>query len=362
MGTGGSFARTLVPAAIPAADYDASNAQLAFGPVTQPFDANGSLLTQTDASGTTTYMWDARNRLASISGPAVAASFGYDAVGRRISKTINGVTTTFLYDGLDIIREGGGGGDASYLRTLNIDEALSRTDGSGTSAYLADTLGSTVALADASGSPVTTFAYAPFGETSFSGTPSLNSVQFTGRENDGTGLYYYRARYYDPTRSRFVSQDPIGFESGVNFYGYAYDDPIRWADPSGLTVLECRRPLDTSLAKDAEHTLLYSTESDRGFGLGPAGGVKGFLSAYPGVRFRGRIEWERPVADGPRPQPLLPGYSCQVASTQQCVEACVNRTADETSKSPPYYKLGHYQCDTWAADVVRGCERECRGQ
>jgi YD repeat-containing protein len=146
-------------------------------------------------------MWDARNRLTGISGPAVSASFAYDALGRRISKTINGQTIMFLYDGLDIVRESGEGGDASYLRTLTIDEALSRTEGSGTSTYLADTLGSTVALADASGSPVTIFAYAPFGETKFSGVPSLNAVQYTGRENDGTGLYYYRARYYDLVRA-----------------------------------------------------------------------------------------------------------------------------------------------------------------
>jgi YD repeat-containing protein len=85
-------------------------------------------LTQTDGTGTTTYTWDSRNRLAAISGPTTSASFAYDALGRRIGKTINGVTTSYQYDGLDAIRESGGaGGEATHLRTLAIDEALIAT-------------------------------------------------------------------------------------------------------------------------------------------------------------------------------------------------------------------------------------------
>ncbi len=146
---------------------------------------------------------------------------------------INGVATTYQYDGLDIVRESGGGGDASYLRTLALDETLARTDAAGTTVYLADLLGSSVALADVTGSPSTTYTYAPFGETAVAGAPAANPVQFTGRENDGTGLYYYRARYYDPTRSRFVSEDPIGVSGGVNFYSYVANNPINAIDPEG---------------------------------------------------------------------------------------------------------------------------------
>jgi RHS repeat-associated protein len=226
-----------VPAAVPSSAYDQANQQLAFGPVTQTFDPNGNRLTQTDPSGTITYTWDARNRLVALSGPAVSASFAYDAVGRRLSKTINGTMTTFLYDGLDIIREGGGGGDASYLRTLSIDEAISRTEGAETIHYLGDVLGNTVALADTAGSPTTTYTYAPFGETSVAGPPSANAVQYTGRENDGTGLYYYRARYYDPIQSRFISEDPIGLAGGINAYSYVLNDPVIFVDPLGWEKL-----------------------------------------------------------------------------------------------------------------------------
>ncbi len=234
LGTGGSFARTLIPTAAATSTYNQANHQLAFGGTSQTFDANGNLLTQTDPSGTIAYTWDARNRLIGLSGPTVAASFSYDALGRRMSKTINGTTTAYHYDGLDAIRESGGGGDVAYLRTLAIDEALARTDASGTTAYLADLLGSSVALADATGSPNTTYTYAPFGETAVAGTPSANPVQFTGRENDGTGLYYYRARYYDPVRGRFVSEDPAGMKSGPNLFAYVAANPLAYVDPLGL--------------------------------------------------------------------------------------------------------------------------------
>jgi RHS repeat-associated protein len=191
-----------------------------------------------------------------INGPSVSASFSYDALGRRISKTINGQTTTYHYDGLDIVRELGGGGEASYLRTLTIDEALTRTDATNTLTYLADILGSTVALADSSVALSTEYTYEPFGATQPAGPASANSFQFTGRENDGTGFYYYRARYYDPHSGRFLSEDPI-LTSGNPlpptvlqkvlsepqlFHGYAYatGNPVNYTDPEGFFRLSCK--------------------------------------------------------------------------------------------------------------------------
>ena len=102
------------------------------------YDANGNLAGATDACGLTTYTWDARNRLTGISGyksdcsPLVAA-FAYDALNRRIAKTINGKTTRYLYDGQDIIQEiSETGAKTNYVRTLRIDEPLTRIHGDGT--------------------------------------------------------------------------------------------------------------------------------------------------------------------------------------------------------------------------------------
>ncbi len=234
--TGGSWARSGIPTPIATSSYDTANQQLQFGDMAMTFDANGNLLTQTDASGTTTYTWDARNRLVAINGPTVNASFAYDALGRRTVKTINGESSSFLYDVVDVLKESGPSGDAAYLRTLAIDEALARTDANGTVTYLTDILGSTVALSDPTGVTPTTYTYAPFGDTAVSGL-SPNPFQFTGRENDGTRLYYYRARYYDSTRSRFVSEDPIGWDGGINFYAYTLNNPMNSADPEGLSTV-----------------------------------------------------------------------------------------------------------------------------
>jgi YD repeat-containing protein len=98
---GGSWARTLLPAAVASATYDAANQQTAFNGQAQTFDLNGNLT----GDGTNTYTWDVRNQLASISGP-VPASFVYDPVGRRRQrKTINGTATDFVYDGLNPVKE-----------------------------------------------------------------------------------------------------------------------------------------------------------------------------------------------------------------------------------------------------------------
>jgi RHS repeat-associated protein len=146
--------------------------------------------------------------LTAISG-GTTASFTYDALGRRISKTINGVTTGFLYDGNDIIAEMQGGTiTAFYLRGLNIDEPFIRITAAGNEYYHTDALGSTLALTNDVGAVTTTYAYEPFGKTTITGI-STNPFQYTGRENDGTGLYYYRARYYAPSLQRFLNEDPL---------------------------------------------------------------------------------------------------------------------------------------------------------
>ena len=128
---------------------------------------------------------------------------------------------------------------ANILTGLGIDEYFSRTDSAGPATLLADALGSTLGLTDASGNLNTTYTYEPFGNVTISGAANSNSFQFTGRENDGTGLYYYRARYYNPTTQRFVSEDPLEFGGGdVNLYSYVDNQPTALRDPTGTQAAE----------------------------------------------------------------------------------------------------------------------------
>ncbi len=204
---GGSFARTLLPDPVTSASYDAANQQLAFGNKSMAYDLNGNLVSLTEPTGSTTFTWDARNRLVALGGPTTG-SFAYDVQGRRIHRDLGGELREYQYDGVDAVRERINGADTSYLRTLGIDEAVCRIAPEGTEYYLADALSSTLALADGAGTISTSYTYEPFGRTVASGLSSRNPFQFTRRENDGGEMYYYRARYYSPGRSRFLSEDP----------------------------------------------------------------------------------------------------------------------------------------------------------
>ena len=227
---GGTLANMTLPAAMSSATYDANNRLTSWGGVSLAYDNNGNLL----SDGNLVYSWDSRNHLSALAGGATA-TFTYDAAGRRSSKTIGTTSTGFYYDGPNIVQEQSGGTPSANLLTGGVDQVFSRTDTSlGTRHFVTDAQGSTLALTDNSGTVQVSYTYDPYGATAASGEANGNAVQYAGRENDGTGLYYYRARYYHPGFMRFASSDPIGFAGGVNTYAYVAGNPVSLADPFGL--------------------------------------------------------------------------------------------------------------------------------
>jgi RHS repeat-associated protein len=230
---GGTWARTLLPNPVTSATYDATNRLTSLNGALLTYDFNGNLVTESSR----TYSWDARNRLSAIGG-SVSASFVYDGFGRRTSLTTAAGTVDVLHDGDEIVAElMGGTVTADVLRGPRIDEALSRSDAAGSLTIVADGLGSAVALIDASGVVRTQYTYESFGSSSATGMASANPTQFTGREDDGTGLYYYRARYYSPSLQRFISEDPTDFGGGdANLYAYVFNSPTNGTDPTGQAV------------------------------------------------------------------------------------------------------------------------------
>ena len=224
IGMGGSLARANLPAALTSATYNVNNQLTNWAGTMMNYDANGNMT----YDGATTYNWDARNRLAAFG----SISFSYDSFGRR---TRNAAGTSILYNGLSAVQElSGSTVTANLLTGLGVDEILTRTDSAGSRNFLADALGSPIALTDSTGTTQTQYAYEPFGKATASGTTNSSTFQYTGRENDGTGLYYYRARYYHPALQRFISEDPLGFLGGLNLYGYTLNSPINLTDPLGL--------------------------------------------------------------------------------------------------------------------------------
>lgn len=81
------------------------------------------------------------------------------------------------------------------------------------------------------------YAYSAYGESTTLGPDFGNPLQYTGRENDGIGLYFYRARYYDPIAKRFTAEDPIGIAGGINLNAYVRGDPVSFVDPHGESAI-----------------------------------------------------------------------------------------------------------------------------
>ncbi|MCK9385938.1 MAG: DUF6531 domain-containing protein [Nevskia sp.] len=232
----GSFAPQSLPSATTSDyQYNANNQLIGGNGIAPTYDANGD--PTTNGLGIQ-YTFDARHRLIQISqGVVITASFQYDALDRRVSKTdANGVTTAYLYDGSDAIQETSGTTTRTSLTGQNIDERFARDDASGRTYFLSDAIGSTIALTDATANIQQRYDYEPYGEVKATGTTGLtNPYQYTGRENDGNGLYYYRARYYDPATKRFISEDPLQESAGINSYGYVGGNPLFFSDPFGLS-------------------------------------------------------------------------------------------------------------------------------
>lgn len=227
----GTHAPQSLPAASSGNTFDDNNRQTTANSVALSYDESGNLL----SDGSRSYVWDARDRLKEIQqGGATIASFSYDALGRRTAKTEGGTSTQYLYDGLDTVQETQGTTVNPILTGLGIDQRYARNDTGGRTYFLTDQLGSTRMLTNAAGSAVQRYEYDPYGTTTQSSTAYTNPYQYTGREKDLNGLYYYRARYYRPQWGRFISEDPIQLAAGPNVYAYVTGNPVTFTDPLGL--------------------------------------------------------------------------------------------------------------------------------
>ena len=123
---------------------------------------------------------------------------------------------------------------SSFVHSDIIDEVLYGNIQGQDVYYHQDGLNSVKKLTDSTGTVVASYDYDAWGNLTTTLPSIANPFTYTGREWDKeTGLYYYRARYYDAKVGRFISKDPIGLAGGINQFAYVYNNPINLIDPEG---------------------------------------------------------------------------------------------------------------------------------
>jgi RHS repeat-associated protein len=263
--------------------YD-SNAQrlLDDGVYNYSYDENGNLISKIpkdSSQNAIIYGYSSKNQLVHIQITATAlgavikdTKYTYDVLGRRIEKRVTDTTgpiavkvRRYVYDGDSILFEY----DESSLLATHTHSQLSADDVLGTTVtsagaiagvstspghfyFLKDALGSLTDIINSSGTVIQKYEYSAFGKirsitdatgVDITSSPLLNAAfTFTGRElDDESGLYYYRARYYDPQLGRFLQVDPHPGRiqnpaSSNNRYSYALNNPTTYRDPSGKDI------------------------------------------------------------------------------------------------------------------------------
>lgn len=234
--------------AIPSYTVNTSNELTGTSSASYTYDNNGNTTSKTVSGGTTDYSWDYENRLSSVTLPSSGGTvtFKYDPFGRRIEKISPTTTSIFAYDEGNLVETVNSSGSvvARYVQGQNLDQPLAMRRGTTTSYYEQDGLDSITSLSNTSGALAQTYTYDSFGNTTNSTGSLTNFFRYAGREFDTeTGLYYMRARYFDPQTGRFLSEDPIEFRGGINFYAYVDNNAVNQTDPDGTGVVDCAKAL-----------------------------------------------------------------------------------------------------------------------
>ena len=216
------------------------------------YDGAGNVTNIDYNAGETTLApaWNARYQLSSVDTDGVAAeSYTYDSLGRRLSTITATTTNLHVYDGIHCVADvdDQGGLVRSYVYGPGIDNPLAMTvhgvSTTNTYYYLTDHLGSVIAITDTNGAIVESYDYDAWGRVQAYDSENLpleqsalgNRIAFQGREYSwATGLYYFRARWYDPVTGRWLSKDPIGISGGLNQYVAFENNPVMALDPDGL--------------------------------------------------------------------------------------------------------------------------------
>ena len=254
-----SLATPVVPAAGQATTYG--------------YDANGNVVSKLEDGVAWTYVYDTRNLLVEVQRDGLLVeTYQYDYRGHRIRKAGPDGVVRYVWDGDRILLETDDFGNTIAKYEYADDRLLAiRHESEGTAFYLFDALGSPVALSELDGSLAARYSYDAWGAIRRTVGASANEFLFTAYQFDeATGLYYAKARYYDPRIARFTTEDPERGEilqpPSLHRYLYAYVNPLVYTDPDGRAsyLSDWEAYTDDTVAR-------YDTDIDRAAADGASG-------------------------------------------------------------------------------------------
>ncbi len=285
------------PAGVTTNTYDANNRLLsANGPaglVTYTYDANGNTVQESVGGTNADYSYDYENRLTSVQIGSDLTTYGYDADGMRVLKTAGTEERRYLVDKnrayAQVLEERNGSGTVVASYTHGVD-LIGQDRGAGFSFYHHDGQRSTRAMTDASETVTRGYNYDAFGRVLDEFGAEVNDHLFRGEHfDDESGLYYLRARYYDPAQGRFLTADPfpgaIRKPISLHRYMYADGDPVNLMDPTGyFTLAELTVSSNIRDTLGAIHTLSLVEVIGGGFNVRFARVLSEHVAA-PGIRY-----------------------------------------------------------------------------
>jgi RHS repeat-associated protein len=279
------------------AAIDGSGRLVRFTGDTLFYDADGNLVRRYRLTDSLVFnqrlFWNSINQLDSVltirSGSLQVVRFGYDGTGRRVRKTVGASTTYYIFSGPRVAGEytGAGAFVRAYAYQPGLDHPHAVYQSGAWHYYVTDGRGNIRGLVNSAATTVEAeYKYLPYGDTVSTSGSLANNIRFAGREYDSeTGLYYNRARYYDPNTGRFVSEDAGGLLTW-NRYTYSANDPVNRRDPSGRScvsndggVRQASPPVGfASGASDDDDESIWC--DDGGGGVGGSGAGAGANSGW----------------------------------------------------------------------------------
>lgn len=218
--------------------YDANGNQISklFNDLTDQSGAAASISMETQADTPNYEYWeyDGFNRLIAYHNPTTSAGYTYNTEGLRITKKVNGQETKHIWDGSNMVMELNGSDQIidKYIR----GNKLIKSDLNGY--YLHNAHGDVIQLADQQGIVTRSYLYDAFGVEQETQPNDTNLFRYCEEYLDKeSGVIYLRARYYDPTTGRFLSEDAykgtVRYPLSLNLYTYCNNNPINMIDPTG---------------------------------------------------------------------------------------------------------------------------------